>query len=95
MFDVYIRSLNPRNGNLENQNYEVWWSFSSKTSGVLSLPSGQFHMTSGNGLVNTIPLHARTRATEVHIEQTPFTYPSIIPSEVRIPLLPVHVSPKP
>jgi len=98
MLDVHIWSLKSHDGVLENENYEVWWSFSSKTSNVRFLPSGQLHMTSGNSSVNAVQLHARTRAdakAEVHIEQTPFTYPSITPSEVRITLIPVHISPKP
>jgi len=37
--------------------------------------------------VNAVPLHARTRTgarAEVHIEQTPFIYPSISPIRLRI-----------
>lgn len=59
-----------------------------KTSDDRFLPSGQHHMTSGNSSVNAIPMHARTRAdakAEVHAEQTPFTYPSIVLSEFRFP----------
>lgn len=63
-------------------------------SNVGFLPSDQLHMISGDSSVNAVLLHARTRAgveAEVHIEQTPFNYPSITPSKVRITLIQVHV----
>lgn len=66
---------------IRKQDQGVWWSLSSKTSNVRFLPSGQLHMTSGNSSVNTVQLHARTRAdakAEVHMEQTPY-YPERSP----------------